>query len=226
MSDDIEKLDNGMLVPFERWMGRRGLALVPPSMTANQVTLVSGAAGLLAAVAFYLASFDRTWFVVGGLLVLLHWAADNVDGHVARTRGQASPAGRFLDIFIDATTFMALGIGLAFASYTHFEIVAVATLLALLQYVLTVLWIALTRIWPFPVFGPAEASLSLILLAVLMLFLPADLITVGEATYSIVDVAFALTIPGSIVTLVVSSLALYRNLQGEASREGTSAPKP
>src|SRR5690554_218531 len=155
---DLDKQDNGLLVPFERWMGRTGLALVPPTMSANQVTLMSGGCGLLAALALYLASFDALWFVVAALLVWLHWAADNIDGHVARARNQCSQAGRFLDIFLDATCFAALGIGLAFADYTLFPIIAVATILCLLQYVLTMLWIALTRVWPFPAFGPAEAS--------------------------------------------------------------------
>ncbi len=222
MTDDLEKRDNGALVPIEQWMGRHGLALVPPWMTANQVTLLSGSFGLLAAIAFYLASFQRVWFAIGALFVLLHWAADNVDGHVARTRNQASPAGRFLDIFIDASTFTALGIGLALASYTHSPIIAIATLLCLLQYVLTVLWIALTRIWPFPAFGPAEASLTLILIALLMVVLPVDLVTVGGISYSLVDIGFALTIPGSLITLFVSSRALFRHLQGEP--ESAAAP--
>jgi phosphatidylglycerophosphate synthase len=232
MKEDLDKQDNGPLVPLEQWMGREGLKLVPQSMTANQVTLLSGSAGILAAIAFYLASFNEIWFVVGALLVLFHWAADNVDGHVARTRNQASPAGRFLDIFIDSTTFCALGIGLAFASYTHFQIVAVATLLCLLQYVLTALWIALTKIWPFPTFGPAEANLTLIIMALLMIVLPVDLVTVMGYQLSLIDIAFALTIPASLITLAVSSLSLFRHLQGESARASelaaveAEAPKP
>jgi len=226
---DLDKQDNGLLVPFERWMGRTGLALVPPTMSANQVTLMSGGCGLLAALALYLASFDALWFVVAALLVWLHWAADNIDGHVARARNQCSQAGRFLDIFLDATCFAALGIGLAFADYTLFPIIAVATILCLLQYVLTLLWIALTRVWPFPVFGPAEASLTLIVMALLMLVLPAELLVVGDWRLSLFDIGFALTIPSSLITLVVSALALYRHLQSEAaaaSAETARSPAP
>ena len=145
---DIDKRDNGPLVPLEQWMGRTALPFVPRWMTANQVTAISGGAGMLAGLCYYLASFANVWFVAGALLALTQWWADNTDGHVARTRGQASPAGRFLDLFLDSCTFTALGVGIAFASYTRFEIVAVATLLCLVQYVLTVLWIALARIWP------------------------------------------------------------------------------
>jgi phosphatidylglycerophosphate synthase len=213
MTKELDKQDNGALVPFERWMGTTGAALVPQGVSPNQITLLGGAFGVLAGVAFYLASFHKLWFAVGAVLVFLHWAADNVDGHVARSRNQTSEAGRFLDIFLDGVTFAALGIGLACASYAQFPIVAVATIFCLLQYILTVLWIALTDIWPFPPFGPAEASLTLIVMAVLMLFLPAELFTLWGRSFSLIDAAFALTIPNSAVGLFISARQLYRHLQ-------------
>lgn len=162
---------------------------------------------------FALAAFDRLWFAAGALLLLLHWAGDNIDGHVARTRNQCSAAGRFLDIFADALTFTAVGLGFALSSYGRFEIVATATLLCLVQYVLTVLWIALARVWPFPAFGPAEALLSGIVIALLSIVLPRELLSVAGQSYSLIDLAFALTIPGSLLTLVTSGLGLYRRLQ-------------
>jgi phosphatidylglycerophosphate synthase len=228
MTDDLDKRDQGPLVPFERWMGRTGLALIPRGVSANQVTLLGGICGVIAGVAFYLASFQNAWFAVAGLFVLFHWALDNIDGHVARSRNQTSQAGRFLDLFLDSVNFAAIGIGVAFASYTHFSIVAVATILCLLQYVLTVLWIAMTRIWPFPVFGPAEASLSLIVLSILMLFLPKDLVTLWGIPLSLIDIAFALTIPSSLITLFTSALQLFRHLQREeafdSKTEAETAP--
>jgi phosphatidylglycerophosphate synthase len=215
--DDITKEDDGPLVPLEQWMGRTALPYVPRAMTANHVTMASGTAGMLAGPVFYLASFHDAWFVAGALLVLFQWWADNTDGHVARTRGQASPAGRFLDLFLDCCSFAAVGIGISCASYTQFEIVAVATMLCLLQYVLTVLWIALARIWPFPLFGPGEASLTLILMSLVMPFAPRALVTPGGVPLSLFDLAFALTIPGSLVTIAVSARRLYRHLQPAAA---------
>lgn len=211
--DDVIKLDNGSLVALERWMGRTGSRLVPPTMTANQVTAVSGVFGILAGVCMALATLDRLWFAAGAVLLLLHWFGDNVDGHVARTRNQCSSAGRFLDIFADALTFTAVGLGFALSDHAHFEIVATATLFCLLQYVLTVLWIALARVWPFPTFGPAEALLSAIVIALLSIVLPRDLLNLAGETYSLIDLAFALTIPGSILTLIASGAGLYRHLK-------------
>jgi phosphatidylglycerophosphate synthase len=217
MTDEIDKRDHGLLVPVERWMGRTALPFVPSWMTPNQVTAVSGSAGILAGVAFYLSSFANAWFVVGAVLVLIQWWADNTDGLVARTRNQSSPAGRFLDIFLDSCSFTAIGLGFAFATYTRFDIVAVATMLCLLQYVLTMLWIALARVWPFPAFGPAESSLTLIVMAIAMLFVPRTLVTIAGTPLSLVDIAFALTIPGSLLTLFTSSRQLFRHLQSEVA---------
>jgi len=219
---DLIKEDDGPLVPLEQWMGRAALPLVPRAMTANQVTALSGLAGMLAGGAFYLASFRDAWFFAGALLVLLQWWADNTDGQVARARHQASPAGRFLDLFLDCCSFTALGIGLAFATYTRFPIVAVATMLCLLQYVLTVLWIALTRVWPFPAFGPGESSLTLILVALAMPLVPRPLVTVAGVPLSLVDLGFAATIPGSLIAIVTSAWRLYRHLRLEAAREAAA----
>jgi phosphatidylglycerophosphate synthase len=223
MSADVDKRDNGLLVPFEQWMGRAALPFVPQAMTANHVTMLSGSAGMLAGLTLYLASFDDVWFGVSALLVLTQWWADNTDGHVARSRNQASPAGRFLDLFLDSCTFTALGVGLSFATYTQFPIVAIATLLCLLQYVLTVLWIALARIWPFPAFGPAESSLTLIVMTLVMPFIPRHLVTIGGLPLSLVDLAFALTIPSSLITIVVSARRLYQHLQAQARLQALDA---
>jgi phosphatidylglycerophosphate synthase len=222
--DELDKQDNGPLVPFEQWMGRTALPFVPASVSANQITLAAGACGVLAGLAFYLASFHNAWFAVAALMVFLHWALDNIDGHVARSRKQASQAGRFLDLFLDGLTFAAIGIGIGLASYAQLSIVAIGTILVVLQYLLTVLWIALTRIWPFPTFGPAEGSLTLIAFSLAMAVLPTELLTLWGMPFSLLDILYSLTIPTSLISLVTSALQLFRRLQREdAARARTEA---
>jgi archaetidylinositol phosphate synthase len=212
VQDVVEKRDTGRLVPFEQWMARAGARFVPLTMSANQVTLCSGLFGVSAGAAFALASFDRRLFLVGALCMLLHWAGDNVDGQIARTRNLCSASGRFLDIFFDAITFAAVGLGFAASGAAHFTIVATATVLCMLQYVLTMLWMALTRIWPFPAFGPAEACLTAILLGVAMFLLPPHLLTLFGLSLSLVDVLFAIMIPLSLIEIGRSAFALFREL--------------
>ena len=145
--------------------------------------------------------------------------------HYRRAQPQIQSSGRwpFSRSLPDCCVlFTALGIGLSFASYTQFPIIAVATMLCLLQYVLTVLWIALARIWPFPTFGPAESSLTLIVLALVMPFIPRQLVTIDGVPLSLIDIAFAITVPNSLITLFISSRRLFRHLQAEAAAEGAS----
>lgn len=232
MTDELDKQENGLLVPFERWMGRTALPLVPARITPNQITLAAGVCGVLAGLAFYLASFRKAWFGVAGLLVFLHWALDNIDGHVARSRNQTSKAGRFLDIFLDSVTFAAIGVGVGFASYAQLSIVAGATILVVLEYVLALLWIELARIWPFPAFGPAEGSLTLIVVALFMAFFPGKLFTMWRMDFSLIDIVYALTIPNNLIWLFTSGLQLFRRLQvedagGDATEPGIArARKP
>jgi hypothetical protein len=63
-------------------------------VTANQVTLMSGIAGVLAAL---LLSYGQYWCsVAGAALILLMELLDHVDGEVARYKGTASIKGKLL----------------------------------------------------------------------------------------------------------------------------------
>lgn len=88
---------------FNRWVIR---VLYPLPVTANQITLLSLVLGLLAA-----------GFYVSGIENALVWAAlsfygkiflDNVDGNLARVRGEVSRIGRFLDSFTDFVVTVAV----------------------------------------------------------------------------------------------------------------------
>jgi phosphatidylglycerophosphate synthase len=88
---------------FNRWAIR---VLYPLPITANQITWLSLVMGLMAA-GFYLADSANA----------LVWAAlcfygkiflDNVDGNLARVRGEVSRVGRFLDSFTDFVVTVAV----------------------------------------------------------------------------------------------------------------------
>ena len=88
---------------FNRWAIR---VLYPLPVSANQITLLSLAMGLTAA-----------GFYVSGSTNALAWAAvclygkiflDNVDGNLARVRGEVSRVGRFFDSFTDFVVTVAV----------------------------------------------------------------------------------------------------------------------
>jgi len=114
MSFDIEKMHklppgdrffdfNEIWYFFNRWVIR---VLYPLPITANQITWLSLVMGFMAA-GFYLS----------GTANALVWAAlcfygkiflDNVDGNLARVRGEVSRVGRFLDSFTDFVVTVAV----------------------------------------------------------------------------------------------------------------------
>ncbi|MGI5270109.1 CDP-alcohol phosphatidyltransferase family protein [Nonomuraea sp. CA-218870] len=75
-----------------RWAARRGL-------TPNQVTLISIALGVAAAVCF--ATGQRPWMVAGGLLIYFAFVFDCVDGQVARYARKFGVLGAWLDATFD-----------------------------------------------------------------------------------------------------------------------------
>jgi phosphatidylglycerophosphate synthase len=81
-------------------------------ISANQVSYLSLAAGLLSAL-----SFAQGNPLAGALLLLGAYVLDNCDGEVARAKNQCSNFGRRLDSFVDwamhAAFFIGLGIGTA-----------------------------------------------------------------------------------------------------------------
>ena len=87
------------------------LARLPVS--ANQITAVSLLAGL--ASGWCMMQGDRTWGIIGGVLLVICYVLDNCDGEIARLKNQTSRFGMHFDTFVDASVhtffFAALGIG-------------------------------------------------------------------------------------------------------------------
>ncbi len=79
-----------------RWAVR---LLVPLPISANTITLLALVMGLLSA-AFYVSSGENS-LVWGALFLYGKLFLDNVDGNLARLRGEESRLGRFLDSFSD-----------------------------------------------------------------------------------------------------------------------------
>jgi hypothetical protein len=87
-----------------RWAAHHGL-------TPNQVTMVSVAVGLLAAVAF--ATGERWGLVSGAVLLQAAFTLDCVDGQLARYSRQFSKLGAWLDSIFDRTKEYVVFAGLA-----------------------------------------------------------------------------------------------------------------
>lgn len=109
--------------PLDFWVNRplagvlvKGLAPLP--ITPNQVTLMSGAVGLVAGVLIATSPVEGVWYVpLAGVLMYVSLLLDCADGQLARLRGQSSLVGTFLDGTVDAVAAGAWFIGFAVLMY-------------------------------------------------------------------------------------------------------------
>jgi len=203
---------------FENWFERVCVRLVPftpRSVTPNQMTIVAFGGMLAAGLGFYMASFDRAWFLLAVAGLVTHLLLDNLDGAVARARGQASERGQFLDIFTDSLGTTALFIGFGFSSYSFTRITLLSPVLWLLHVVLMYNWIILRNKWIFPLFSNFEIHLSLIALAIAsMIFGKFQVFSLFNHPFGLFDTLAVVTLPISFAELLYSAIRLYRQLNG------------
>ena len=79
-----------------RWVVR---LLYPLPISPTQITIVSLIAGFISAVCYMIVS--KVGLILGALFLYLKIFLDNVDGNLARVRGEVSRLGRFLDSLTD-----------------------------------------------------------------------------------------------------------------------------
>jgi CDP-diacylglycerol---glycerol-3-phosphate 3-phosphatidyltransferase len=86
-----------------------GDLLLRHGVSPNAVTLL----GTLGVVAGALVCFPQGWLLAGVLVITLFVFSDMIDGYMARTSGQVSPFGSFLDSTLDRVGDAAIFGGLA-----------------------------------------------------------------------------------------------------------------
>ncbi len=86
--------------------------LAPTRVTADQVTVSSGATAVVAGVLIGTAPTGRPGqAVIGAVIMFLSMVLDCADGQLARLRGSSSFAGRALDGYVDVVSVVSLFVG-------------------------------------------------------------------------------------------------------------------
>jgi phosphatidylglycerophosphate synthase len=213
MSELYQKQDLSFLLPlalrFARWL----IPAIPTWVKPNHLTVVGFLMFTLAGLSYYFASFNKFWLLLAPVAVFMHCLTDRLDGELARSRNLSSEQGFFLDLFLDNLGGTVVALGLAFSSYTVFEIIVVKQILTLLSVVLILFWIVLKRIFPLPSLGPIEIQLILIILSVLTFFQQGNVFRLGAYSLGWFDIAALLLIPLSLFKLLVSATKLYQELK-------------
>lgn len=102
LTDRLRGLFKWLLDPIGRFLNRLGL-------TPNTITMLGLVGNIVAA--FFLAQGNMLW---GGLIVLVMWPVDALDGTMARLRGEPTDFGSFVDSVTDRYSELVIFAGLLY----------------------------------------------------------------------------------------------------------------
>ncbi|MEG4533974.1 CDP-alcohol phosphatidyltransferase family protein [Microcoleus sp. D2_18a_D3] len=189
--------------------------IVPIGIKPNQITMAGFVAAITAGLSFYLASFNKIWLLVAILGITTHLILDGLDGAVARQRSLTSKAGYFLDLFLDCIAFVIIPLGVFFSIYDPLKIFIFNGIAYALNSLLLIHWVHLRNKWVFPIFGPAEAHLTYILMAIMTFFWSEPVIIIGSYSLGWFDLITLIGVPLVGIEFVISGYKLFQELKRE-----------
>lgn len=172
---------------------------LPAWVTSDQLTVVGVVGALGAGVAYALSALSPAWLWVAGMLVLVNWFGDSLDGTLARLRRvERRRYGYYLDHVVDAFATVAIGAGIGLSPYVPLS-VALAGVVAYL--VLSInLYLESTVFGVFRLgygrIGPTEARIALVLANGLLVVAGADspVVTIATCTAAVLALGMLVTV--------------------------------
>lgn len=168
VSEPIKKIIPSKLeTGFEKIVYKVFMPLVPKNATPNGITTLGGLFGLFGIISAFLSSFS-VYFLLGTIVGLLgHLICDDLDGYVARQKNMKSDAGAYYDLIIDIMHITFLIVALAFAEIINWKIgILLVPVYALIMFT-SMNEMYYFKIFRFPMVGPLEAHIFLIVLCVI-----------------------------------------------------------
>ena len=93
---------------------------VNQNISANVITILSGLCGLFGAILF--SSSNKSYILLGSFGYILYYFLDYVDGIVARSKGNSSISGMFLDIFMGPIVAISMSCSIFLGSIQSFKL--------------------------------------------------------------------------------------------------------
>lgn len=218
MKDDMneqQKIERIYLSLFEKKFEKLCIKLVPyvpRRFSPNGITIIGFAGSVAAGVSFYLAGYWRFWFLIAVLGLLTHLTLDNIDGAVARDRGQASQKGQLLDIFTDSVGIAAIFLGVGFSSYASLKIMILPLVIWYLHLIVEYNWIMLKNKWIFPFISNFEIHLTLSALALASFIFGTVRFGILGHMLGLFDIVAAISVVLSFIELLYHAIKLYRQV--------------
>ncbi|WP_372368305.1 CDP-alcohol phosphatidyltransferase family protein [Candidatus Uabimicrobium sp. HlEnr_7] len=119
---DEKSLMQGFLTQF---VWKPIVQCLPTKLKPNTITIFGFFCMLLSGVSVYLTFYGHNWaFLTATLLLFIYTASDNIDGMHARSTGQSSRLGEFLDHWLDSFSCIVVNMGMAIVLGLHGWILA------------------------------------------------------------------------------------------------------
>jgi len=200
---------------FEQWFLPRLAARLPGWVLPDHLTVLGLLAATGMALAYLASNRDPAWLWAANGLIIIHWAADSLDGTLARVRRIQRPRyGFYLDHLCDAYSTFAVGLGLGLSPYM---LLAVSLAIVVAYLVLSINVYLETYVfgefrYGYGIVGPTEARILLIGLNLVVIWargLPFNLFGIGMTVFDLAGIAAALGMTGLLARRVARNL---RNL--------------
>jgi archaetidylinositol phosphate synthase len=184
-------------------------AALPQWVLPDHLTLLGiGAAGVVAA-GYVLSHLSGWWLGLCLLGLVVHWAADSLDGTLARVRKiERERYGYYVDRTADAISTVLIGVGFGLSPHLHLSVAMMMTIGYLLLQLYAEICAYTSKRFPlsFGKIGPTEARIVLGLFTVGLFFHTPHNVMIGPFALTYVDMVVLVATTGLLSTFLTSSL--------------------
>jgi len=210
-----QKLEKYSTSPFERWFEdvcQKWVPFVPNRVSPNQLTILGFLGSVVAGFSFFMASYNRLFFLIAIFGLFVHLVLDNVDGAVARARNLTSQKGQFLDIFTDSIGIAFIFLGVGFSNYAALNILIFPLILWYLHLIVGYNWITLKNKWIFPLLSNFEIHITLAVLALIYYIYGVIHFNIFGISLGLIEIVTVISVTLGFCELFYYAIKLYRQI--------------
>lgn len=171
--DDLKRIQNSILSKIEKKILIKLANIIPDKINPDHLTIIGFIGSIITGLSYYLTTFDRNFFWLASIGLVINWFGDSLDGTVARVRNIQRPLyGFFIDHNTDALTALVITLGAGLSPYFSLSLMLVLLigyyLLSILTYINSIL-LKYFKI-SYGIFGPTELRLFIIFVNTILFF--------------------------------------------------------
>ncbi|WP_372369544.1 CDP-alcohol phosphatidyltransferase family protein [Candidatus Uabimicrobium sp. HlEnr_7] len=186
-----------------KWVWQPFVNILPRGVTPNMLTYAGVAFVITMVLGVYMLALGQKWgLLVTAISTFLYMLCDNSDGILARSTGQTSKLGEFLDHWLDSISFVLVNACIAFCLGFEGEIFFIYIATMTLAFYVTMWEHHYTGVFVSGHLGSNESMLIYIIIYTILFFLPDTSWLVYNGEYNIAFFLLAMAILGSCFTTI------------------------